>query len=828
MKKTSLIFSLFLFLMLASKASAIEPNYAADEVLIKLNPSVAFQASNELEDQLGVSGIKYLTTQSDTLVKVSLQDESVITALTRLKNNLLVESIQPNYLYKISSFTPDDPLYSYQWNFDQINVESAWDQDTDTPKYGGDDSIVVAVMDTGVAYEDYKDFNQAPDLASTNFVSGYDFVNNDSHPNDDNGHGTHMTGTIAQSTNNGVAMAGMAFNSSIMPIKVLGANGVGTTDAIIEGIEFAIENGVDVINMSFGSTDAADEAYSEALDEASDNGIVLVAAAGNSSASKLQAPASYDAVIGVGATQYDETKPSYSNYGEGLSVVAPGGNINVDQNNDEIIDGIVQQTYNGMAGGEMDYSVFNDIWAQGTSSATAHVSGAAALLLAAGVPSDNIQSVLETTAKDLGKSGYDTTYGYGLIDLEAAFELVIGDVASPTTTLAHDPEPDDSDNYYLESPTITLSASDAMSDVYAIYYRWGDDEYAEYTEPLTAPEGTNTLTYYAIDVAGNPEDINTAEYTVDTRRFVVGANAGGGPHVRVFSTRGIEIASFFVYAETFRGGVNVAIGDVDGDGEDEVVTAPGPGGGPQIRVFSLSGDFEKDFFAYDTGFRGGVNIAVGDVDGGKAEIVTAPMSNGGPNIRIFGYRSGSFEPTTENFMAYDENFRGGVSVAVADLEGNGMGEIITAPLSNGGPHIRIFGFRNRVFVPVILGLMAYDEDFMGGMTLAGGDVDGDGKDEIITGIASAGGPQIRIFGRKSDQTVILEHVGFMAFAPDFRGGINLATSDLQYNGKKEIVVSVRSSGSPLVRYFNREGTNLYEEYLVYAESFKSGVNLAAN
>ncbi len=824
---SALSLGLILILCSASQASAKTGNYVDGQIIVRLKPELAQISSPTLSSQLDVKNMHKLSNTG--LIKAVLNDNETVTeAVNRLKRDNAILDVQPNYIYTISSFTPDDPMYNYQWNFKQIKAEAAWDQDTTAPKRGGDPGIIVAIIDTGVAYENYGQFIQAPDLENTRFANGYDFVNNDRHPNDDNGHGTHMAGTIAQSTNNGVAAAGLAFETTIMPIKVLGANGSGTTDVIIEGLEYAMKHDADIINMSFGSTDTADSAYNNALSEAAGQGIILVAAAGNSGDGTLQLPASHEDVIAVSATQYDETRPSYANYGPGLNLMAPGGNINIDQNNDGIPDGIVQQSFRGMAGGALDYTDFTNIWVKGTSSSTAHVSAATALLLAAGVPSDNVQSILESTAKDLGAAGYDTGHGYGLIDLAAAFDLINGDSTAPTTTLSQNREPDGDNNYFLAAPKITLSAIDNLSGILSTHYRWDDNEYSVYEAPFSPPEGTHVLSYYSRDIAGNNESLKTATYNLDTRRVVVGANQGGGPHVRVFSTNGTETANFFAYASNFRGGVNVALGDVDGDGKDEIVTAPGPDGSPHIRIFSITGTFEKDFFAYDSGFRGGINIAVGDVDGGKAEIVTAPMAGGGPNVRIFGYRSGEFIPTTENFMAYDESFRGGISIAIADLEGNGMGEIITAPLSRGGPHIRIFGFRNKVFVPVILGLMAYDENFRGGVTIAGGDVDGDGRDEIITGVAAAGGPHIRIFGRQPDQTVQLEHPGFMAFSPDFRGGISIATSDYQADGRAEIVAAVRSDGNPVVRFFNREGTIIYEEYLAYADTFKQGINLASH
>ncbi|MDP3964994.1 MAG: S8 family serine peptidase [bacterium] len=807
---------LIALLFLAAPGAAAQEAYVPNEILVTLEQGTTLSQHFNPAKEI-VPGV----------YKAELVDESIASAMIRLRNQPGVRHVQPNYIYSASAFIPNDPLYAFQWHFETINVSDAWETDVTDPDYGGDPGVVVAVLDTGVAFEDYSEFSQAPDLAGTRFVPGHDFVNGDAHPNDDNGHGTHMTGTIAQTTNNSVGMAGLAFHTTIMPVKVLDEAGHGTTEQIIAGIDFAITNDADILNMSFGAAGDGDLAYEEALDAAAAAGLVMVAAAGNAGADQLQFPANYDSVIGVTAIRYDETRPSYANYGSGLSLSAPGGDTNVDQNEDGTADGILQQSFTDFGQSNPDPTSFANILASGTSSATAHVSGAAALLLAAGTPAEAIQNILESTAKDLGAEGYDTQYGNGLLDIGAAITFVLGDEDAPNTTLSTSLEANGSNNYFLVAPKISLTALDVDSGIANTYFRWDDEEYTAYLEPFTPPEGTHELSFYSTDVAGNNETANQAEFTLDTRRVVTGANQGGGPQVRVFSSNGTLTTSFFAYAEYFRGGVNVAVGDVDGDGNDEIVTAPGPGGGPHIRVFSLAGNFERDFFAYDSGFRGGVNLAVGNVDGGKAEIVTAPMAGGGPNVRIFGFRDGSFLPTTENFMAYDANFRGGVNLAIIDLEGNGLGEIVTAPASNGGPQVRIFGFRDGVFVPVILGMMAYNENFRGGVTLTGGDVDGDGRDEIITGVASSGGPQVRIFGRQPDETVQLEHPGFMAFSPDFRGGINLTSADYQADGIDEIVVAVRNDGSPILRYFNRNGDTIYAEWQSYAESFKKGFNVAS-
>jgi serine protease len=277
--------------------------------------------------------------------------------------------------------------------------------------------VIVAVLDTGIAYEDYRGFVQAPDLAQTLFVPGYDFVNDDAHPNDDQGHGTHITGTLAQSTNNDKGVAGIAYGCSIMPVKVLGEDGVGDYFDIARAIYFATDHGARVINMSLGSPDTS-TTIEEAMAYAFGQGVTIVCAAGNEfeEGNAPSYPAAYnDYCIAVGAVRYDDTRSYYSNTGSYIDVVAPGGDLLVDQNGDGYPDGILQQTFT------IDPSDFGYYFFQGTSSATPHVSGVAALLVSHGVTDPNaVRVAIEGTARDVGPVGWDEQYGWGVVDAYAA------------------------------------------------------------------------------------------------------------------------------------------------------------------------------------------------------------------------------------------------------------------------------------------------------------------------------------------------------------------------------------------------------------------------
>jgi len=349
---------------------------------------------------------------------------------------------EPNYI-AYTQMVPNDPYYKYQWHLDNpeyggINMEAAWDITT------GANSVIVAIVDTGIAYEDYKEgwkqYCQAPDLAQTCFVAGYDFVNGDTHPNDDHRHGTHVAGTVAQSTNNNLGVAGVAFNTCLMPVKVLDSRGSGTYADVAAGIRYAAgdpayggsaENKADVINLSLGGS-ATSTALEEAVAYAYINGVTVVAAAGNDGEGGAPSyPAAYnDYVIAVGATQYDENRAPYSTTGSYLDLVAPGGNNDLDQNDDGYADGVLQQTFkNSWRVCDFAYYFF-----QGTSMATPHVSGVAALLIAKGntTAPDEVRAALQETAECLPPGGTcpNDTYGYGLVDAYAA----LGWTAAPACT----------------------------------------------------------------------------------------------------------------------------------------------------------------------------------------------------------------------------------------------------------------------------------------------------------------------------------------------------------------------------------------------------------
>ncbi|NJN71382.1 MAG: peptidase S8 [Limnothrix sp. RL_2_0] len=324
-------------------------------------------------------------------------DSRLLEQLKKSDLTKATEYIEPNYIYQAYG-VPNDPDYSKQWNLRSINVEQAW-----TENRG--EGITVAVIDTGVSL--------VPDLEKTEFVKGYDFVGDRPEANDDVGHGTHVAGTIAQSTNNGYGVAGIAYNAKIMPIKVLAANGGGTIADIAEGIRFAADNGADVINMSLGGGGES-RLMQEAIDYAYKKDVVIIAAAGNASQNSASYPARYPKVIGVSAIDSAGAKAPYSNFGAGVDIAAPGGAES---------GGILQETIDPESG----QAIFADY--KGTSMAAPHVAGVAALVKATGVkePAEILQ-VLKQSAQTIKEDPFNH-YGAGYLNAgEAVREAVKGKI----------------------------------------------------------------------------------------------------------------------------------------------------------------------------------------------------------------------------------------------------------------------------------------------------------------------------------------------------------------------------------------------------------------
>ncbi len=342
-----------------------------------------------------------------TLSRDALPAYEVDALLARIRQDPRVEAAEPLQTYQ-AFFTPNDPRYGEQWNLKLAKVPEAWERSTGK-------GVVVAVIDTGIAFEDHGRFKIVEDLSGARFAKGWDFVHDNEHANDDNGHGTHVAGTIAQVTNNKIGVAGVAYDATLMPIKVLSGAGFGNTADIADGIRWAADHGAHVVNMSLGGP-MPSLVMSNAVAYARKKGVIVVAAAGNGGGRcretcSVSYPAAYQGVIAVSAVGPDGTLASYSSWGKELDIAAPGGEKRTGTQN-----GILQATIDPSSPAATVYEFY-----QGTSMASPHVAGIVALLIANGVKTQEaIEKALYDSAVDKGEKGWDQKYGHGLIDANAA------------------------------------------------------------------------------------------------------------------------------------------------------------------------------------------------------------------------------------------------------------------------------------------------------------------------------------------------------------------------------------------------------------------------
>jgi hypothetical protein len=350
-------------------------------------------------------------------------------------------------------------------------------------------------------------------------------------------------------------------------------------------------------------------------------------------------------------------------------------------------------------------------------------------------------------------------------------------------------------------------------------------------------------------------------HTADPHLLAVGADLGGGPEVKAYNAGGEMQFDFYAYERAFRGGVRVAVADMNGDCVPDIITAPGgvkvtlvnvngtlqpqfdlsAGRAPEIKVFSgIDGSVLDDFLAYPASFTAGLFVAVGDVNGdGKPDIITGPEATGQAghtNVRVFFNQNlistgGPLAPQRE-FNAYAPGFGGGVRLTAADLNGDGFADIIASPGIWSGPDVRIFDGKtltNSSEASMIGEFLAYDFRYFGGVFVAAGDVNGDGKVDVITGTNGNGGPEVKAF---SGVNVLTSRTpttvdDFFAYDPAFSGGARVAVLDVNGDGKADIITGAGPGGGPHVRIFDGATglpfDNAQDSFYAFDPSFSGGV-----
>ena len=682
------------------------------------------------------------------------QNEELNETLKKYKSNSNVTLAEPNYLYK-ATLIPTDTHYTNQWYLQKINAFRAWNKVNTSP------DIVIAIIDSGIQinHPDLREniWQNSGEVADNGIdddrngfiddVNGWDFIGNtpDPNPRFEAGfteagvhHGTIIAGIAAASGNNAAGIAGITWQAQIMPLRVLDDKGEGTTIEVIKAVDYAIANGADIINFSFVGFGFS-QGLQEAIERAYRAGIIIVAAAGNEQAEGEgfsldevpMYPACHDGpngenmVIGVAATDDLERKASFSSFGTNcVDMTAPGVSI---------FSTAVYAPLKSIDGKPFD-QYYNGYWS-GTSMAAPMVSGTVALIESINqkVNQEEVVEILLSNTDNINRFNPDFVgqLGQGRLNVYRAVDRALRDLIDINFKL-------------LVAPYSGRASQVKLTD-------YNGQELRDFEAYGQNFRGGASVTSGDVDGDGMAEIITGAGFT-------------GGPHVRIFDQAGNVKRQFFAYHPNFRGGVNVAAGDVDGDGIDEIITGAGFTGGPHVRIFDTYGRLKGQFFAYNKNFRGGVNVAAGDVDGdGITEIITGAGVGGGPQVRIFDLRGN----VKGQFFAYDENFRGGVRVAVADIDGGvarRKDEIITAPGQGGGPHIRVFDNKANLKAQ----FFAYNKNFRGGVDVEAEDIDQDGLAEIITGAGPGGTPHVRVFELNGKLLG-----SFLAYENDFSGGVSV-------------------------------------------------------
>lgn len=655
---------------------------------------------------------------------------------------------------------PNDPDFFKQEYLQRINAPEAWARST------GAESVIAAVIDSGIdiAHPDLKDniwvnYREIPGNHVDDDVNGYvddvngwDFITNTSDPSPKFtepysklgiNHGTIVAGVLAARGNNSMGIAGVAWKTKIMALRVLDGVGEGRTDQVAAAINYARANGARIINLSFVGHDSS-VTMTQAISDAWKAGILIVAAAGNEvrEGVNLDVTPAYPVcqsgtngenwVFGVTSVDLADRRANFSNYGRRcVDVAAPGMSV---------YSTVVFRP--SIMGYDEPYSG----WWTGTSVAVPQVSGLAALIwsIKPTFTLSQVQDIIKEQAQDIDNNNPEIggLLGRGRVDMYASLEKAIA-----TTPGSREDYP-------------KISSGPAPS-------------------------------------------------------FIIAAQKStGAPEVKVYNNKTELLKSFYAYNKASRIAVNVAAADLDGDRELDVVTGVGKGGAPQVNIFSLQGILKSSFYAYNPTYLRGFSVAAGDVDGdGYKEIVTAPMPGGGPHIRIF-----SFDGRLKSqFFAFEESTRYGTSVATGDMDGDGVDEIIVGSGSGRSAAVRVFTWKGILKRELIV----FPESFAGGVSVATIDLEGDNKKEIVVGAGPGGGPQVRVINQ--DGGVLMQ---FFAFARTFKGGVQVASGDVNQDQRDEIIVGAGTGGGPQVRVFNAYGS-LMTQFFSFESSYRGGVNVAS-
>ena len=651
-----------------------------------------------------------------------------------------IEEISENHQYTISAL-PNDPDLRLQNYLQQIEAKSAW-----TWARNAED-ITIAIIDTGVQLDH-------PDLRGNFWVNkdeiknndidddlngyiddlyGWDFVNNtaDNNVKISKGyqkyavnHGTVVAGIAAGVANNNLGISGIAWQAKIMSLRAINSQGQGNTYDIARAIDYAVKNGANVINLSFVGS-KSDHILGSAIQRAYQAGVAVVAAAGNETSfgvnldEKIKYPVCYDfdknMVLGVGAVDSENKISSFSNFGKNcIDIMAPGEGFYSTQ--------VFQPELRDFK------NAYGNSWS-GTSFAAPLISGTIALLktIDPNFTIAEIYRLIKENATDISFKNFNRRkkIGSGLLNINqtllAARKLKrsrsLSLITIPTKGINpeikfFDQKNNDIDIQKLKPDYNNYSYQISSGDL-------NEDNQNEIIITQTNWQGTRVSVYdknlilinnFHLDFK-SPINVEVGDvYNNGREKIVIGSPANTEPRVYIYDSQGKLLNNFLVYDQKFKGGVAVAIGDVDEDYRNEIITAPAGNGGPHIRIFDKNGGLKGQFFAGNKDFRGGLNISVGNLNNDRQEeIVIAPKNNSSPYILVYDLNG----KLISNFLAYTKNFKKEVSIEIADTNSDYHNEIITSAGAGGGPHVRIFDLSGNL----IKQFFAYDKYNLNGVYL---------------------------------------------------------------------------------------------------------------
>lgn len=653
-----------------------------------------------------------------------------------------------------ASFLPNDTYINNQWYLSRIQAPAAWERINSSP------SITIAVIDSGIDinHPDLRDniWQNQKEIADNGMdddrngfiddVFGWDFVENLPDPSpkfEENwtesglSHGTIISGIIGATGNNREGISGVSWKTKIMPLRALNDQGDGRMSSVVRAIDYAVHNGADIINLSFVGF-SYNQALQESLQRAYEAGVIVVAAAGNEQETGQGEnidehpiyPACYQGkngeniVIGVAASDALDQKTDFSSYGFNcVDITAPGVSF-----------------FSTIPKGSnlLEPNIIYDGFWSGTSMAAPIVSGALALIAEINpeLQPTEIVKILLQSSDNISRlnPNYLGQLGSGRVNLDRALLLAQEKLYSHLGKLIINPA-SVGDKERLASSSVSIAEKNGQ--IVKVF---------DFGEAMGG-------VFVAGDVDGKGDD-----------EIISATPIGTEPYVSIYGADGELRGKFLVYDVNFRGGFSLAVADVTGDNVEEIIVGAGPGGGPHVRIFDHKGVLKGQFFAFENSFRGGVNVAAGNIDGvGAAEIIATRGPGALPEVKIFD-RRGNLEGV---FLAYEHTFRGGTQVSVANIDGR------------------------------------LDRN----------------KEEIIIAPGAGREPQIKIFSNKA----VLKK-SFLAFRKNWQGGVNVTAGDLNNNGRADIVVSAKAGATPHVRVFNNNG-DLQESFYFYPESFNGGVNI---